>query len=352
MFSKLTKRQWTLIFLTILFLLIFFFILPVALPLILAILTALFLNPVVRFVRFRFRFNRKISVIAVFIVFLLVISTIGTYVTTKSVAQLVKLAENAPDYINNITLLINDLESDMNTFTQGMPSDFVEEVSATIQSNLGGFREQISKTVTIENIAGIVAKVPEFLVSFIVYLIALCLFMLELPRLKQKAYDLMTETTAEKVSFMNARFAYVIIGFFKAQFLVSIIIFFVSLIGLWYIAPEVAIIMSIIIWIIDFIPIIGSIAILGPWSVYMFLAGDVAMGAKLGILAIILLAIRRTVEPKVMGRHIGLSPLVTLIAMYLGLKLLGILGFIIGPLIVIAYNSAKEAGIIKWKLKI
>jgi predicted PurR-regulated permease PerM len=110
--------------------------------------------------------------------------------------------------------------------------------------------------------------------------------------------------------------------------------------------------MSIIIWIIDFIPIIGSIVILGPWALFHLLTGDLAMGTQLAILAAVLLIIRRTVEPKVMGTHIGLSPLATLIAMYLGLKLIGILGFIIGPLLVIAFNSAKEAGLIRMNFKI
>ncbi|MBB6454997.1 sporulation integral membrane protein YtvI [Salirhabdus euzebyi] len=352
MLNKITKRHWTILFYIILLLLVFFFILPVSVPLILAILTSMMLNPIVRFVRFRLRINRKISVIIVFISFLIVFSTIGTYVTTKAVAQLIKISENAPDYINDMTELINDLEANMNTFTQDMPHNFVTEVRSTLEGNLEGIKTSISNNVTIENIASFAAKIPEFLVSFLVYIIALFMFMLELPRLKHKMYDLMTEETAEKVKFMNARFAYVILGFLKAQFLVSIIIFIVSLIGLLYIAPEVAIIMSIIIWLIDFIPIIGSIVILGPWALYMFLAGDIVMGTELAILAIILLGIRRTVEPKVMGRHMGLSPLVTLIAMYLGLKLIGILGFILGPLLVIAYNSAKEAGIIKWNLKI
>ncbi len=84
----------------------------------------------------------------------------------------------------------------------------------------------------------------------------------------------------------------------------------------------------------------------------MLITGDLFIGGQLAILAVILLAIRRTVEPKVMGKHIGLSPLATLIAMYIGLKLLGILGFIVGPLIVIAFNSAKEAGIFKTNFKI
>src|SRR5699024_3611940 len=116
--------------------------------------------------------------------------------------------------------------------------------------------------------------------------------------------------------------------------------------------PKVALIMSLIIWVIDLIPIIGSIIVLGPWALFMFLSGNIEMGIKLTILSVILLIIRRTVEPKLMEHHIGLSPLATSIAMFLGIKLLGILGFILGPLFVIAFTSAKEAGIIKWNVKI
>src|SRR5690625_7470897 len=107
--------------------------------------------------------------------------------------------------------------------------------------------------------------------------------------------SVITEKTAEKVSFMNERLSNVLLGFLKAQILLSFIIFFTSLIGLLFIAPDVAIIVSLIIWIVDLIPIIGSIIVLGPWALYMFLAGETVIGIKLTILAIILLSIRRMI---------------------------------------------------------
>src|SRR5699024_2075463 len=153
---------------------------------------------------------------------------------------------------------------------------------------------------------------------------ALFLFMLELPILKSKSYNLLTEETARKVRFMNARLSDVLLGFLKAQFLVSLIIFIFALIGLLIIAPDVAILMSLIIWVIDLILIIGSIIFLGPCVLYMFLTGSTFIGIQLTVLAIILLTIRRIMDPKLMGEHIGLSPLATLIAMFLGIKLLEI----------------------------
>ncbi|QKY71588.1 sporulation integral membrane protein YtvI [Lentibacillus sp. CBA3610] len=352
MFGSITKRQWTLIFLTIFLLLVFFFVLPISIPLVIALVTALVLNPLVRFTQKRMKINRKASVIVVFLLFMIFLGISGTFVVTKAVTQVVNFVEDIPAYVTELNNIYETWESNLDQYTENIPDEFYNQVTNTIESQLTSISETLTETITIERIAQFVAGIPQYLISFIVYLIALFLFMLELPLLRSKLYNFMTEKTAEKVSFMNKRLADVILGFFKAQFLVSIIIFVVSLIGLLLFTPDVAIIMSIIIWLIDFIPIIGSIAVLGPWAVFAFIAGDILLGIQLAVLAIILLAIRRTVEPKVMGQHIGLSPLATLIAMFLGIKLLGLLGFILGPLVLIAFNSAREAGIIKLNIKI
>ncbi len=295
--------------------------------------------------------NRTIAVTIVFLIFLSIIATIGTYTTTKAIGQVVKITENAPEYIKNVETILIELQDDINAFTEDWPAHFVREVEETAAENLVSLETQIMDYIQIDNIAQFILKIPEFLISFIVYMIALFLFMLDLPNLRNKMYSMMTDQTQEKFKFMNARLAYVLLGFLKAQFLVSLIIFTVTLISLLFITPEIALIMSIIIWAVDLIPIIGSIIILAPWSIYMFLVGDMLMGIQLGVLAIVLLTIRRTIEPKVMGHHIGLKPLPTLIAMYIGLQLIGILGFFLGPIVVIIFNSAREAGIIKWRVK-
>ncbi|MFD1038752.1 sporulation integral membrane protein YtvI [Virgibacillus byunsanensis] len=352
MFRNITKRQWTLLFLLVLLIPFIYFILPISVPLILAFITALMLNPIVRLFQRRVKVNRRNSVIIVFLLFLMIVGFAGTFVVTKTVTQVVTFVEDVNSHFNQINNIYQDWESSIEVYTQNLPDEFVDTISDSVEENINALSETAKEKITLENIAQIFAKVPQYLISFLVYLIALFLFLLEMPLLKAKAYNLLTKETAEKVSFMNTRLSKVVLGFLKAQFLISIFIFLGSLIGLLFIVPEVALVMSLIIWIVDFIPIIGSIIIVGPWALFMFLAGDTVMGVQLSVLAIVLLAIRRTIEPKMMGQHIGLSPLATLIAMFLGLKLLGILGFILGPLFVIAFNSAKEAGIIKWNVKI
>lgn len=352
LFRNITKRQWTLIFLTIILIISAYFLLPISVPLIIALLTALALNPAVRFTQQKMKLSRKSAVITVFLLFLLVIGFAGTFIVTRAVGQIAIFVEDMPRHFNELNAFYAEWERGFQQYTSSLPPEFIQEITGSLDDYMTKLTDTAKEKITIERIADVFAKVPQYLISFIVYLIALFLFMLELPALKSKIYHSFTKETAEKVTYMNARLTDVIVGFLKAQFLVSIIIFIVSLIGLFIIAPKVAILMSVVIWIIDLIPIIGSIVILGPWSLFMFLSGDISLGIQLAVLAVILLTIRRTIEPKVMGQHIGLSPLATLIAMFLGLKLFGILGFIIGPIVVIAFTSAKEAGILKWKVKI
>lgn len=268
------------------------------------------------------------------------------------VGEGVKLIEDTPKYINQLSDIWLDYEERLLDATENLPNEVVTGFSEEVQNFLNSVKTKILNSLNIEKISAFLSYIPSYLVSFLVYLIALFLFMLDLPGIKQSIFNHLTERTAEKVNFMTSRLSYVIFGFFKAQFLVSVIIFLVSLIGLLFISPEVAIVMSLVIWIIDFIPLIGSIVVLGPWAMFHLITGNIALGTQLAVLAAILLIIRRTVEPKVMGTHIGLSPLATLIAMYLGLKLFGVLGFIIGPLLLIVFNSAKEAGIIKTNFKV
>lgn len=331
--------------------LIAYFVLPVSVPLILAFISALFLEPFIRFFIVKTSMKRQYSIILIFCIFLFLIGIITFFIITEIVGQAINLIENAPTYIQEISAALVLIQNYFTSATEHLPETFSTELNGQIQAFINSFNTKLSEMVTLENVKDVAAvlfmNIPSFLISFLVYLIALFLFMVDLPNLKKRLYRHFKEETAEKVDFMIARHSNVVFGFIKAQFLVSVLIFLVSFLGLLWISPNIALIMALIIWVINFIPIIGSILIVGPWALFHLITGDILLGVELAILTAIIIFIKRTVEPKLMGSPVGLSPLSTLVSMYLGLKIIGLLGIIIGPLVVIAFNSAKEAGIIK-----
>jgi len=348
----LTKRTLTTAIVIAVLILISIYILPISIPLIIALITAIFLEPLVNFIQKRFKWRRKTSVISVFILFLVIVSALLYWTITQLVGQIIQFTKMVPEYINSLSAMWDEFQRFFFRSTRDMPVEVVSSFETELAGIMEEIRNWILTIVNYDTISNLLTGIPSFLVSFIVFLIALFLFMLDLPDLKVMLFNRLKDSTAEKVRFMFARLNKVIFGFLKAQFLVSCIIFIVSLAALAFIAPEYAIVMSLLIWLIDFIPILGSIIVLTPWFAYEFITGDIVQGTQLAILALVLLIIRRTVEPKVMGTQIGLSPLATLIAMFIGLQLIGFLGFFVGPLIVILFTSAREAGMIKIDFKV
>lgn len=348
----LTKRNMLLALTILVIIFIILFILPVSVPIILALLTALLLDPLVKLVEKKFKWRRKVSVIFNFVLFVGIIVVLLLYTVNTLVGRIIHFTKEAPNYLNSLSSVWIDAQSKLFQYTVGMPEEIIGMLESEFSSIVDSIRLSLIALLSYDKILALISEIPNFLVSLIVFMIALFLFMLELPNLKKATYRHLTDSTASKVHYMVSKLNSVIFGFMKAQFLVSLIILVVSFIGLLIIAPQYAVVMSLIIWIIDLIPILGSIIILAPWSLYKYFTGDIAMGTKLALLAAILLIIRRTVEPKVMGSQIGLSPLPTLIAMFIGLKLFGVWGFFIGPMLVILFTTAREAGIIKVQFKI
>lgn len=348
----LTKRTLLTVFFLFICIGLLVWILPVSIPLLLALFTAFLLEPFVRtFIR-HYGWSRKVSVIAVFLLFTIFLGLIGFFISTKIIGEIIQVAEDTPAYLKKLNSSWIGWEKTLYDRTQDLPPEIItaaadqrDHLFQTVQTYLTGF-------INVETIKSVLMKIPNYFVSFIVYLIALFLFLLDFPKLKEKVQSLLPHKTADKMNFVFSRLSYVIFGFVKAQFLISFIIFVTSLIGLFFISPQIAPVAAFLIWLFDFIPIFGSILLLAPWAGYWFITGGIATGTKLVILGILLLIIRRTLEPKVMGYHIGLSPLATLITMYAGLKLFGMIGLLAGPLFLIAFKSAREAGIISFNFKI
>lgn len=351
--SRWFNKRNLIIFITVVLTILFFiYIFPVSLPIIFALLTAMLIDPLVKLVEKQFKWTRQLSVISIFIFILAIISFLLYFTVTTLIGKLIDFTKATPEYFNKLSGAWIDIQDKLFQYTSTMPKEVIFAIEEELKNIFDSMRVSILELINYEKITALLTNVPNFLVSLIVFIIALFLFMLELPELKKSFFNSLTKETEEKVRFMTSKLNSIIFGFLKAQLFISIIIFAVSLVGLLIIKPEYALILSIIIWIIDLIPILGSIIILGPWALYCFISGDVNLGTQLSILAIILLVIRRTVEPKVMGSQIGLKPLPTLIAMFIGLKLIGFLGFFIGPLIVILFTTAREANIIRFNVKI
>ena len=88
-----------------------------------------------------------------------------------------------------------------------------------------------------------------------------------------------------------------------------------------------------------------------PWAIISAVDGDLRLGIALFVLYVIILVVRQLLEPRIVGKNIGVHPIFTLIAMYTGFKISGLIGLILGPIVLIILQNVFETmidnGIVK-----
>ncbi len=88
-----------------------------------------------------------------------------------------------------------------------------------------------------------------------------------------------------------------------------------------------------------------------PWAIISAVNGDLRLGIALFVLYVIILVVRQLLEPRIVGKNIGVHPIFTLIAMYTGFKISGLIGLILGPIVLIILQNVFETmidnGIVK-----
>ena len=122
--------------------------------------------------------------------------------------------------------------------------------------------------------------------------------------------------------------------------------FFELTIGLHILGIASALVIAFLIAIFDVLPVLGTGGIMLPWILISFLNNQVKTGVGLLILYLVITVIRNIIEPKIVGKQIGLHPLLMLMCMYLGARLFGFLGIFILPILILIVQNLNDTGII------
>ena len=121
--------------------------------------------------------------------------------------------------------------------------------------------------------------------------------------------------------------------YLRACLLLGLLTFCLSFIGLALLRVPYAFILALLLAAVDLLPLLGTGIILIPWALLCLLLGQVRLGIGLLVLYAVATLVRQILEPKLIGEGLGLHPLVSLFSMYAGLKLFGVWGMILAPLV-------------------
>lgn len=324
---------------------------PYTITLILALVTALLLEGLVNWFEKKFRLSRVNSVILAFISYILILIGIGYQLLKITIEQITSLSENTPTLVQDFYLsTLLPIIRQMYQYLETLPSEVVLSVENTIENSVNSLDSFLQTLFT--SAFSLITAIPGFLIEFLIYLIALFLITLELPNLKKKLSQYLTTETKTRVSLVTNKLTSAGIGFIKAQIILSALTFMLAFVGLAVLGVSNKVLISLLIVIVDILPILGTGSVLVPWGIVAILQGDNFLGIGLIILFVVITVIRRTIEPKVYSTNLGISPLASLISLYIGFKLLGFIGLFAGPAVVIVFDTLRKANILKMNFKI
>jgi sporulation integral membrane protein YtvI len=126
-----------------------------------------------------------------------------------------------------------------------------------------------------------------------------------------------------------------VLGWLVAQMKLAALTFLVCLWGLLILGVPYGAVWAAVIAVVDAVPMLGSGLVLVPWSVVSFLSGRVGEGIGLLITFAAAFLLRTVLEPRLVGKQMGLDPLLTLVALYLGFQLGGVWGLIFAPILAV-----------------
>jgi len=118
-------------------------------------------------------------------------------------------------------------------------------------------------------------------------------------------------------------------------------------IGLWLMGIKMPFVISRFIAVFDILPMVGTGGIIIPWGIIGLILGNFRVGFGMLALYLFVTVVRNTIEPKIIGQQVGLHPVATLVSMFLGTKLLGIVGLFGFPITLVILKQLNDTGKIK-----
>ncbi|MBR2371226.1 MAG: sporulation integral membrane protein YtvI [Clostridia bacterium] len=227
-----------------------------------------------------------------------------------------------------------------NRFIRGLPfssaimdgEQLSERIGGAISGLLQNAVERLGGKLT-SFVGGIISGLPSLILFVTVTLISCYYFCFELDRVNAAIFKSLPRGIKKAVPDLRDRVSGVAMGYIKAYFTLYVITAASLTVGLMVLGVRYAFILAIIIATVDLLPVLGIGVIMIPWGVIALLRHDTFLGVGLLILFVLISITRQVLEPRILGKRLGIHPLITLITMYIGFKLFGIIGMISGPLV-------------------
>ncbi len=274
-----------------------------------------------------------ISLLCIIAVLSLIFGII-VYAAREAWSLLTKLAADERIY-DIISKIMNPLAG---IFGEG---DGAAEIEAKLAEAVRGL---ISSLLTrfVNFATDFVSFIPGVIIFLLISIISCVYFSLDLDNINKRMRELLPQRISEwLISFKN-KFLIAAISYLRSYLVIMFFVFLILLVGFLLMRVEYAILLAVIFALLDMLPLIGIGTFMIPWAVVEIILGNAGIGIGLIVLFAVTEVTRNLIEPKIVGKNLGLHPILTLVILYFSYSLFGIAGLFLTPLITVILNIVFE----------
>lgn len=316
--------------------------LPVALPFLLGALLAYGAEPLVSLASNRLKLPRPLaSGLGVTLTLLLlgaVICIIGAFI----LRELMELAQDMPDIRQTASAGSQRLEGWLVELSHKTPKSVQPLLTGTVEAafdDTSALMEQVSQRVSA-SVTGTLSQIPRTVLTLATGILAGFMISSRLPKLKKAVAEKIPQKWKQRYIPALKQVKTALLGWLKAQLKLSTVTWVIVGAGFLLLKIPYGLLWAGLIALVDAVPVLGTGTVLVPWAIVEFLQGRMGRGVSLLVIYGIALVVRTVLEPRLVGKQLGLDPLLTLAAFYTGFVLWGIGGMLLAPVLAAAVRAA------------
>ncbi len=335
------KYIW-LVLIVLFIIFIAFFRVPLAkamIPFFVALIFASMIEPLITFLERKLRLNRTPAAILSLVLALSILTLILTLVLIYGINQIWTLASQLPKNQQAIATDITSFFQKLRDFYPKLPPEYIVYIESILSNAFNSL--QVFITRTLNRILTWAASLPNLFIVILITILSAYFMAKDRHTISRSILGIIPTNWQKEFSSAAAKAISEIIGFIKGQLFLSFLTLILSSIFMgFFIKSPYWMLLSLILAVLDLIPVMGPGLILMPWAIIALFLGQIKITWILVILYVLIIVTRQGLQPKVLGSYTGIHPLLMLFSIYAGLLIFGVWGLFIGPILVIVVRAS------------
>lgn len=312
-------------------------------PFVVGFVISLIVNPIVKFLDKKLRMKRTYGLLFLTAVVVGAV-TFGCYAfgtvlmveVKEFILEIPAIYEATKQELHSVTLQLQSILS----LLPGMQAFDFAALESSLADAVGGTVDELFTAETVSKIG----NVADILVSVVMGVLATYFFVVDRDKMVQGIKNHLPNGFYDHVIRVYGQILRSIAGYFKAQFQIMGVIFVLVAIGLFILHIKRAWLIALGIAFLDFLPVFGTGTVLIPWAIIKIFSGDFTVALGMLVIYVVTLVVHQMLQPKLVGDAIGLNVFATLVYMYIGYKVYGVLGMMIAVPIGMVLEEFYKAG--------